>query len=226
MLVRRIISDGAGTVRQFNRGDLIVTDEIVPAANVNNAVTLTGAMMAAGILLATPTAAATYTADSAANIVTALAPYFGYNPSAASPSGTLIYQAIPDNTSFRFTLVNSAAFAITLTPTANTGVTVNRGTIAASSSKDILVTIRAGEPAISIIANSTTGSPILTGLTQAQAAAIGIGMIVTNVIAGLQGATVIGVNQTAGTVTLSANATATATGNTVNLSPVVIFDVL
>lgn len=226
MLVRRMVSDGAGTVRQFIPGDLIITHEYVPAAIPGNAVTLTGALMAAGILLAAPTAAATYTVDAAANIITALAPYFGYNPNAAAPGGTQIYQAIPDGTSFRFTLVNSAAFAITISPTANTGVTVNRGSIAASSSKDILVTVKAGEPAQAIIGNTVSGSAVITGLTQAVCAAVGLGMVVTNVIAGLQAATVIGVNQTAGTITLSANASATATGSTINLSPVVVIDVL
>ena len=226
MLVRRMISDGAGTVRQFVPGDIIITNEFVPAANVSNAVTVTGALMAAGIVLATPTAAATYTPDSAANIVISLAPYFGYNPNAASPSGTLIYQAIPDNTSFRFTLVNTSAFAISIAPTANTGITVNRGTIAAGGSKDILVTVKSGELAQSVVANTVTGSAIVSGLTAAQTAGLGVGMVITNLVSGLQGATIIGVNHNAGTVTMSANATATATGTSINFSPTVVFDVL
>jgi len=225
-LVFRQVNDVQGGVRTALPGDLVITNESVPAANTATAVTVTGAILANGIILAAPTAAATYTLDTAANIIAALSPFFSYNPNAQVPVGSLVYASLPPNTSFRVTLVVSTAFAVTVTSTANTGVTVNRGTIAASSSKDCLVTIRNGTPAQTFSGNTTNASAVVSGFTAEQLSRLSVGMIVTNAVANLQGQTIIGINQNAGTVTMSGNANATAVGSSISFSPVVIFDVL
>lgn len=226
MLVRRAVFDSAGTQRMANLGDLVVTHEVVPAAVTATTSTVTGAQLAQGIILLSPTAAATHTFDSAANIVAALAPFYSYNPNAQVVAGTTVYSQIPDNTSFRCTFVVSTAFAVTLNSTANTGVTVNRGTIAASSSKDVLITVRNGSAAQTVQGNTTNASATVGGFTTAQLNSLSVGMIVTNAVANLQGQTITSINYNAGTVTMSGNANATATGSTINFSPVVVVDVL
>lgn len=224
-LVYRQVVDPSGGVRTALPGDLVVTYETVPAAQTGTTLTVTGALLANGIILAAPTAAATYTLDSAANIVAALSPFFNYNQNAQVPAGTLVYASIPPNTSFRVTIVVSTAFAVTINSTANTGVTVNRGSIAASSSKDCLVTIRNGTPAQSFSATTANGSAVVSGFTSEQLSKLSIGMIVTNAVANLQGQTIISINQNAGTVTMSGNANAAGVSS-INFSPVVVFDVL
>lgn len=222
-LVYRNVTDGAGSVRPTTQGDLVVTQEFVPAALTANAVTVTGGILANGIILASPTAAATYTFDTAANIVAALAPFFSYNPNASAVTGTTVYSSIPQNTSFRVAVVVSTAFAVTMAATANTGVTVNRPTIPASSTKDVLVTVRNGSPAQTYSGATTNASAVVTGFTSEQLSRLSIGMVVTNAVAGLQAATIISINQNAGSVTMSANANATGV-NSINFSPVVIID--
>lgn len=222
-LVYRNVTDGAGSVRPTTQGDLVVTQEFVPAALTANAVTVTGGILANGIILASPTAAATYTFDTAANIVAALAPFFSYNPNASAVTGTTVYSSIPQNTSFRVAVVVSTAFAVTMAATANTGVTVNRPTIPASSTKDVLVTVRNGSAAQTYTGTTTNASAVVTGFTSEQLSRLSIGMVVTNAVAGLQAATIISINQNAGSVTMSANANATGV-NSINFSPVVIID--
>lgn len=224
-LVYRQVVDPSGGVRTAAPGDLIVTNETVPAAQTSTTLTVTGAILGNGIILAAPTAAATYTLDSAANIVAALAPFFNYNPNAQVPAGTVVYSAIPNNTSFRVTVVVSTAFAVTITSTANTGVTVNRGSVAASSSKDCLVTIRNGTPAQTFTGTATNGSAVVSGFTTDQLSKLSVGMVVTNAVAGLQGLFINAINLNAGTVTMSGNANASG-ANSISFSPVVVFDVL
>jgi hypothetical protein len=225
-LVFRQVADPSGGMRIALPGDLVVTNEIVPAGLTATPVTVTGPILANGIILASPTAAATYTFDTAANIIAALSAQYGYNPNAQVPGGTLVYQGISPATSFRVAIVVSTAFAVTLTATANTGVTVNRGTIAASSTKDVLITVRNGTPAQTVAGNTTNASAVVSGFTSDQLSRLSIGMVVTNAVANLQGQTIISINQNAGTVTMSANANATAVGSAINFSPVIVADVL
>lgn len=223
-IVRPIVLDPQGLQRNAFPGDLLATGETVPAANAGTAVTLTGQLLAAGIFLSSAASAPTLTLDTAANIVAALAPQFGYNQNAAVPAGTPNYQAIPNGTTFRLRYIQSTAFAATIQATANTGVTVNRGTVAASTSRDFLVTVNNGFPVQTYAANSTNASAILTGFSQAQLQTLSIGMVVTNAALGLQGATITSVNMAAGTVTMSANANATALGTALTFSPVITID--
>jgi len=224
MLTRPQVFDPQGMSRNLFSGDLIATMESVPATNANTAVTLTGALLALGMYLSSGGAAVTLTLDTAANIVASLAPQFGFNQNAALPGGTPNYAAIPNGTSFRFRIIISTAFAVTVAATANTGVTINRGSVAASSSRDFLVTFNNGTPAQTYAVNSTNASATLSGLSQAQLATLSVGMVVTNAALGLQGATIQSINFNAGTVTMSGNANATAIGTALTFSPVITVD--
>lgn len=224
-IVRAAVFDPQGLQRVGYQGDILATMESVPAAVTSTAVTLTGANLAAAIYLGNPSGAATYTLDSAANIIAALAPFFGYNQNAAVPGGTPNYQRIQDGTSFRFRIINAnGTNAITVAATANTGVTVNRGSVPVSTSKDFLITINDGTPVQTFAVNSTSGSAVLSGLTQAQLVLLDVGMVVTNAALNLQGQTITSININAGTVTMSGNANATATGTALTFSPVITVD--
>lgn len=223
-IVRSAVYDPQGLARIAYAGDLVATNEVVPAANSGTAVTLTGALLSLGIYLSSAGSAPTLTLDSAANIVASLAPQFGYNQNAAVPAGTPNYTAIPNGTSFRFRYIQSTAFAATIAATANTGVTVNRGSVAASTSRDFLITVSNGTPVQTVSVNSTSGSATLSGFSQAQLANLSIGMIVTNAALNLQGQTITSINVAAGTVTMSGNANATAVGTSLTFSPVIVVD--
>jgi hypothetical protein len=89
--------------------------------------TLTAAEILGGFIAGTPTAAANYTTDTAANIVAAI-------PNAQVGSA------------IQFTLRNKAAGAYTITLVAGTGVTLNSGdtmTVAESNQKNFLVVVTA-----------------------------------------------------------------------------------
>lgn len=223
-IVRSAIYDPSGLQRQQFQGDVVATNEIMPATNAGTSVTLTGQLLAQGIYLSSAASAPILTLDSAANIVSALAPFFAYNPNASVAAGTTVYGAIQSGTSFRYRIIISTANAVTVSSTANTGVTVNRGSVAASTSRDFLVTISNGTPPQTFAANTTSSSAIITGLTSEQLSKLSAGMIVTNSVANLQGQTILAVNQTAGTLTMSGNANATGTGSAISFSPVVVVD--
>jgi hypothetical protein len=61
-------------------------------------------------------------------------------------------------------------------------------------------------------------------MSQSQLSTLSVGMIVTNAVLSLQGATIIGINIAAGSLTMSANANATVVGTVVNFSPLVTID--
>ena len=213
MLVKPTVYDGA-IQRQMLPGDLLAAGEQIRANDASNALTITAAIMAQGNLIRTPTAAATDTIDTAANIIAGLMAGLGVS-------------GIPNGTTFRMKWINLAGttFTITVAATANTGVTVNRGTVAVTSAKDFLVTVNNGTPAQTYQMNTTNASAVVTGLTQTQAATLTPGMVVTNAVNGLQGQTILAVNISAGSVTLSGNANATSsTPVAVSFSPVITVD--
>lgn len=234
MLIRAAVYDPQGLQRMMSNADIFVTGEVTPAAQTSNAYTVTGADLAKPSFLCAETGNATYTLDTAANIVNVIAPFFGYNPNAANSAGTNVYSAIPNGTSWRVRFINAAAFTVTFAATANTGVTVNtRAVIAAGSSttpngRDLLVRIVCGAPAQSYFCTTTNGNAVLGGLTAAQIATLAIGMVVTNAQAGQQGNTIIGIDMNAGQVTMSGNSNATnaAPGVQFNFSPTIAVEVI
>lgn len=223
-LLTPIGQDPQGLARQKFIGDVVLSQEFVPAANTSTALTYTGALLLQSIFLANPGGVATYTIDSAANILAAIAPQYAYNQNANLPAGTPVYQGIQPGTSWRIKIVNASANAIAVQATANTGVTVNRGSVAASVSRDFLVTVNSGGQAQTCNVATTNGSAVVTGFTTAQLAAMQVGMIVTNAVAGLQGTTILAINITTGSVTMSGNANATNANVSVNYSPTVTID--
>lgn len=207
-LVKPTIYDGSFQ-RQAQQGDVVGAAESITLLGNSLALTVLGSMLAAGIISGNPTAAAAYTLDSAANILAALTSGPGNYP-------------LQNGTTFRVRHLNTTAFVVTYAATANTGVTLANGVVNASSVKDFLITVVNGQPPVIASALTTNASAIVSGVAQATLAAMTVGMVITNAVAGLQGATVIAINLGAGTFTASANANATnATAVAVNLSPVI-----
>lgn len=208
MLVKPLVSDG-GLNRQVNNGDNIAGGEIIPATIATNAITITGSQLSGRFVQRTTTGAGTDTIDTAANIISALIAGLGST-------------GVANGTSWWVTWIQNAAYAVTLTATANTGITVTSGVVNASSVKDFLVTVTNGTPAQSYPGMTTNASAIVTGFTADQLKNITTGMVVTNAVNGLQGTTVIGVNIGAGSVTFSGNANATSsTPVAINFSPTI-----
>jgi hypothetical protein len=211
-LAKPVVYDGA-MQRQLQQGDLLAGGEVMPATSTSTAVTLTAALLTLGNYLASPAGAATFTLDTAANLITGLINQMGLG-------------GIQNGTTFRFRIIITTAQTGTVTVTANTGVTVNRGAIASNQTKEFMVTIANGTPAQTFTGMTTNASAVVSGLTAAQCALLTPGMIVTNAVNGLQGTTILGVNSAAGAVTLSGNANATSTlpGVAISFSPVVTLD--
>ena len=212
MLVKSVVYDG-GMQRQIQPGDILAGAEFVAAATTGTAVTVTAALLLQGNMLRNPGGAATDTIDTAANIIAGLQSGIGYT-------------SIQPGTTFRVRWINiNGTNAVTVAATANTGVTVNRGTVALNTAKDFIVTVVNGTPAQTYQALTTSGSAVVSGLTAVQCAALSPGMVVTNAVANLQGTTIIAVNPNAGTVTMSGNANATNTSPVaVSFSPVITLD--
>lgn len=120
--------------------------------------------------------------------------------------------ALPDLTrgdSFEFNLSSGVAFANTIT--AGTGFTlVGTTLVAASSLRRYLVTLTSEPKNTHVAVGSTTNAnAVLTNIPLTSLSRVGVGMGVSGTnVAG--GATVLAINLTAGTVTLSANCTGTA----------------
>ena len=208
-LVNPTVYDGV-IQRRAAQGDILSLGQSIPATIVTTAITVTGAQLAAGFILRNPAAPATDTIDSAANIVNSI----------SSGLGTV---GVQNGSSFRVQWIVTTANATTVAATANTGVTVTRGAIAASSGKEFLVTITNGTPAQNITANTTSGSAIITGMTAEETALLSVGMIVTNAVANLQGQTIISIQPGVG-VTMSGNANAALANTAISFSPTVLVE--
>ncbi len=206
-VLKSVVMDG-NMQRLVAQGDTVAAAEVIPATIATNAITITAAILGGGFIQRTTTGAGTDTIDTAANIIAGLTAGVGL-------------AGIPAGTTFRATWIQNAAFAITVQATANTGVTVTNGAIAASSVKEFLVTVVNGTPAATLVGTTTNASAVVSGLTAAQASLVTPGMVVTNAVSNLQGTTVIAVNIAAGTITMSGNANATAANQAINFSPVI-----
>ncbi len=200
MSLMAIAGYDGGLIRKMQSGDTLVNNRTpIPATIATNAITITGLQLASSFIQRTPTGAATDTIDTAANIVGTLSAGLGLT--GIDPGTCWITSWIN----------NAAAQAITITATANTGITVTNPTVNAVSVKEVLVTVVNGTPAQTINSIAcTNASAILTGMTAAQTATLSVGMIVTNAVGGLQGAKIISVQPGTG-VTMDTNATSTAT---------------
>jgi hypothetical protein len=126
-----------------------------------------------------------------------------------TPSADALIAALPDlmrGDSFDLMITSSVAFANTIA--AGTGITLAGTTsVAASSTREYLLTLLSEPKRTRVAVGSTANAnAVLTNLSAADLAAIGPGMLVsgTNIPAG---ASVLAVNNTNNTVTISANAT-------------------
>ena len=184
--------------RKLSPGDTVASFEPIPGAadTTNTALSLTPAMLLASTYVRNPAGVSTDTFPTADALITALQSNFPVSPLQAGMS-------------FRFRVINLSANLITGAVTANTGVTMTRGNVPASSTKDFLVSITSGAPAVTA-SNLVTvnGSAVVSGFTSTVLASLAVGQQMTTSTANLQGQTILGINFTAGTVTLSGNANA------------------
>lgn len=212
MLGTPLIMD-TDVARAVQPGDLLLTgDRLTPIVNAGN-ITITGANMLTGIVDHSGGTAPTATFDTASNIIAQLLANVYRGSGANTPRG------MQNGTSFRLTYINRNSGILTFASTANTGVTlVNMGTLAAASVRTAIVTLNnSTEPSIAV-GTSTSGSAIVTAMSQKDTSKITAGMLVTSTVFAA-GTTVLSVQQNS--VTLSTNATATASLNALTFSPVI-----
>lgn len=137
-------------------------------------------------------------------------PAVGYNET--FPSADLLLQAQPElsvGDSFSYTFRNTVAFA--MTAVAGEGVVLGTNVdVAASNVREYLITILGIGPRQGFFATLTNASPIVTAVPAEIVANLkpGQGVTGTGVPAGTS---IIAVNQSTRTFTMSANATASAT---------------
>lgn len=207
--VKAVIYDG-GMQRTVEVGDIMSTSEpALPATDTTNTtLSYTAAnLLSSSVYVRNPAGVSTDTFPTADALITALANINGI-------------VGVPKGFSFRWRVINLSANLLTGAVTSNTGATMVRGNVAASTTKDFLIQVTNGTP-LSTCTNisSTNASAVLTGFTSAQIAALSIGQVVTNSIAGQQGNTIIGINAASNSVTMSGNSNTTATGQSFTFSP-------
>lgn len=209
-LVRNAIYDN-GQVRYQGPGDLNAGNEVILQDATNGNLTITGALMATGILRRTGSAA-NY-ADvfpTAADLVNAL-----LNNAYLGGGAVAAVGVVP--AAFRFRILNTVAF--TNTPTIGAGGTLVGGNtaIAASSWKDYLITITNGTPGSVVAGNTTNASAVVTGMNPGLLQYVTQGQLVTGT--GIPGGTTVASVQPGVGITLSANATATNAGTALTFGP-------
>jgi hypothetical protein len=139
-----------------------------------------------------------------------------------TPTADSILAAFPDlsrGDSFEFRVTSTTANANTVA--AGTGVTLAGTTaVAASTSRDFLMTLLS-EPkrTVTVSGSTTNASAVLSNISQANLANIGVGMLVTGTGIAAAPCKVLAVNLTAGTVTLDGNSTATADNIGITFTP-------
>lgn len=193
MSVNRMQIDlGANFVRAQMPGDGVLDQTQVLAITTVGAGVLTAAAMVAGIVdRSGPVGGYADVLDTADNLMAA-------NPGFSAGD------------SFEFWFRNTVAFANTVAVAEGAELSGANTAVAASKVRRYLVTILANARRQVFNASTTNVSPTITGLTAAQAQTLVPGMGVSGT--GISAATnVLAVNSSTGTITLTANATATGT---------------
>src|SRR5947209_3280513 len=172
-MVRAAVYDN-GIVRMPQQGDLIANSEAILSNATAGALSITGAMLASGILSRSgPGAGYIDTFPAASDLVASL-----MGAGSFVGTGAFSAQGVQPGLSFRFRIINTVAFANTVAAGAGgtlSGVT----TVAASSFRDYLVTITNGTPPQVIAGNTTNASAVVTGMAPALLQQITQGMLVT-----------------------------------------------
>lgn len=186
---RAQLDSGANMVFAANPGDITLSQKLLNGNATVGAANLSAPEVLGGILRRTGSTA---------------------NYADVFPSAESILRACPvlgPGDSFEFTLINTVAF--TNTPTGGTGIVMGNNTAqAVSSVRDYLFQVLGNGFTQVASASTVNGSPVITNISAAQIANINIGQGISGTgIPG--GATVIGTNLSTGTVTMSANASAT-----------------
>ena len=213
-LLKPIVMDGRFE-RLAAHGDVIGGAETLAnstLANASNGVLPASVITSGFCIRSGPGTPFTDTTDTATDIIGALST--GIGSTCASPGDT-----------FRFRYTNTVAFAATIA--AGTGVTLGTlptPNVAASSFKDYIVTLTNTTPVSTVSGNTTNASTVITGMTQAQTAAVSVGMAVTGTGVGA-GAVVTSI-QTGVGVNVSVASTATATNVALTFSPTVRMDAI
>lgn len=190
-------------------GDILANYEPVPPATdtTNTTLAVTAAMMLNPVYVRQPAGVSTDTYATAAALIAAISSGIG------RPD-------VPRGLSFRWRVINLSANLITGAVTANTGATMTRGNILASSTKDFQVNITNGTPAKTVAGLSTTnGSAVVSAFADSDLVQLSPGMVLTNSVANLQGQTILSINLAAKTVTMSGNANADTTLQSLSFSP-------
>lgn len=210
-MVRAAVYDN-GIVRMPQQGDLIANSEAILTNATAGALSITGAMMASGILSRSgPGAGYIDTFPAASDLVNTLMGSGNF-----VGTGAFSAQGVQPGLSFRFRIINTVAFANTVAAGAGgtlSGVT----TVAASTYRDYLVTITNGTPPQVIAGNTTNANAVVTGMNAGLLSMLTQGMLVTGT--GIPGGATIASIQPGVGITLSANATATNTGTALTFSP-------
>lgn len=189
---RAQVDFGGNYVRLQGPGDSILDQTQLAAITTVGAGTLTAAAMNSGLVERTgPVGVFNETLDTADNLMAVLG-----SPAAGD--------------SFEFTYRNTVAFIGTLVVAEGAELIGANTAAAASAVRRYLVTVLAAARRQQFTGNTTNASPTVTGLSQTQASLLVPGMGVSGT--GISAATtILAVNSVTGTVTLSANATATGT---------------
>lgn len=193
------VDDGANSIRQQNPSDIIMSQiKLTPVTGAGNATLSAAAILSGAIQRTGPTAA--------------YADVF--------PSAEAILAACPmlgPGDSFDLLFLNTVAFANTPTQAAQGIVFGSNTSVAASNTRQYLLTcLSAGINSVQAVTTTNT-SAVLTGFSAIEILKVrtGMGASGTGIPANT---TVVSVNQTNNTVTLSANATASG-----NLIPITFF---
>jgi len=227
-LARPLVNRGDITASFVYPGDLLSGGESLSSITTVGAGTWIGAAIATGIITRTgPGGGYIDTTDTAANILTAL-------------RGNAQNSVVVPGTSFRLLFQNTVAFALTWA--AGTGVIAGTGTlnVAASLTREYLVTVLNGELPVTLQANTTNASAVVTFVFPTNVVAYPIYPGNPPAVVITPGMQVSGTGITAGTtvlgltlgqsgltgITLSANATATsaAGGTSLTFGPSIKFD--
>jgi len=208
MFLSPVVYDGS-LQRALGPGDIITGFEpALPATDTTNTtLAYSAAALLTPVYVRNPAGVSTDTYPTADALVSALQQGLGQN-------------GVRNGTTYRWRVINLSANLLTGAVTANTGVTMTRGNVLASSTKDFLITITNGTP-LRTVTNLTTvsGSAVVSGFSYTDITNLAVGQIVTNAVANLQGQTIIGINLAALTVTMSGNANASASTNSITFSP-------
>lgn len=187
---RTQIDAGANFIRAQGPGDSVLDQTQQYNITTAGAGTLPAAALSGGLIERTgPGAGYIDTLDTADNLM------------AANPNLSI-------GDSWEFTYRNTVAFAATIAVAEGAELFGSFTGVALSTARRFLITVLSTARRVGFTASTVNATPTISGLTQAQAQQLQPGMGVSGTgITG--GTTVTAVNSVAGTVTLSANATAT-----------------